>query len=107
VGVSVPVGGGVSVDAGVSAGAGASVGEEGSSLNIGSSLAEGSSLGLSSISVESGKGDEEIVFPGLQAARVIRVIQIANTKQRHFLKFDCIRRILIYSYSPLNRVLIA
>ena len=90
VGVGTAVGVGVSVGAVVSAGVGTSAGEAGASLNVGSSA-------ISIISVDSGKGDKEFSFPGPQATRVIRVIQIANPRQIHFFNFVCIRRVLIYT----------
>lgn len=96
VGVGVSVGVGASVRVGVSVRVvapvevRASVGEAGASLNVGSSA-------ISIISVDSGKGDEEFSFPGPQATRVIRVIQIANPRQIHFFNSVCIRRVLIYT----------
>ena len=97
VGVGAAVGAGASVAFGASVGAKVSEGEEGSSLNVGSSLSEGSSLAMSTMSEESGKGDEEISFFCPQATKVIRVNQIANPKQSHLFNFVRIRRVFIYT----------
>ena len=55
---------------------------------------EGINLGIDA------EGDEDISFFGAQATSVIRVIQIANPKQRRLFNFDCVRRVLIARFSP-------